>query len=539
MAALVGNAFLQAAAAAAVGLLLTREISGEGVALAGATSPVGTIALAAAALLLVGAGRLAERFFSERLGQSYIVTLRRNLLRHLLRLELPRGRRAGEGAILVRFAGDISAQKNWIGRGLPRAVSGAIMIGGAGLLLTSLEPALGLMFLLFCVLGIALNALNQGPLVEVTRDMRRRRGRLVGRVARAFRELKAYQHMGAEGRMVSRLDRMSEGVARASVRQATAAGRGQALSETVASAIPFALISAGSVLGLASPAATMSALAVAAIVMPRIRELGRVHEYAVAAAVSRSHLTGFLRRPQLPRRQRKPVLSAPAGRVTCRGVACRPVLNRVDLDVEPGERLAITGPNGAGKSTVLMLLAGLLRPSAGRIEIDGQSLGDARTRSIGRRVSLVSSEVPPVAGSLRRNLTLGLDDDEIDDEKLHRIARDFGLDRLSGWGELGLDLPILECGRNLSSGERDLLCLARAIVREPGVLLLDESGAHLDAVARRIYARTIRGFAGTVIMTSHDPELLGLCTRRAELVDGLLREPGPQPTDIQSQENRR
>jgi len=538
MAALVANAFLQAAAAAAVGLLLTREISGDGVALTDGASPVGTIALAGAALGLIGAGRLAERHLSERLGQSYIVTLRRSLLRHLLRLELPRDRRAGEGAILVRFAGDISAQKNWIGRGMPRAVSGSIMIGGAGLLLTSLEPALGLMFLLFCALGIALNALNQGRLVEVTRDMRRQRGRLVGRIARTFRELKTYQHMGAEGRMASRLDRMSASVARASVRQATAAGAGQALSETVAAAIPFALISAGSVLGLASPAATLSALAVAAIVMPRIRELGRVHEYAVAATVSRRHLVGFLRRPRLPRRRRKPELKAPDGRVTCRDLACEPVLNSIDLELEPGERLGITGPNGAGKSTVLMLLAGLLRPTRGRIEIDGQRLDDVRLRSVGQRVALVSSEVPPVAGSLRRNLALGCADGVVDDDRLHCLVRDFGLNRLTGWAEQGLDLPILECGSNLSSGERDLLCLARAIVLQPSVLLLDESGAHLDAVARRTYAKTIQGFAGTVIMTSHDPELLGLCNRTVEIVDGSLRVPAPQPPDTDCLERR-
>lgn len=195
-------------------------------------------------------------------------------------------------------------------------------------------------------------------------------------------------------------------------------------------------------------------------------------------------------------------------------------LDPVDLDLPPGSRTLVTGPNGGGKSTLLALLARQLDPATGRLLVAGTDARDLPLADLRSRIAVVDDEPWVLATSLRENLRIARPQPEpLDvaalDARLEQGLRDAGLapwyDALPG----GLDTRLGTGQRALSGGERTRLGLARALVSERGVLLLDEPLAHLDSgTAHRLMA-DVAAAAGrrTLVVVSHDDLPTGVVDR--------------------------
>ncbi len=176
------------------------------------------------------------------------------------------------------------------------------------------------------------------------------------------------------------------------------------------------------------------------------------------------------------------------------------VLKGIDFEVEPGQMLALVGDTGAGKSTIIHLLSRFYDVSAGTITLDGQKLPDYTLERLRQGIALVPQDVVIFAGTIRENITLGL---EVDDEVVWECARAVCADRFINKFEDGLDHVMDEAGRTLSAGERQLLSFARALVYNPPVLILDEATANVDteteALIQQALERLTAGRTSVVI----------------------------------------
>jgi ATP-binding cassette, subfamily C, bacterial CydC len=192
--------------------------------------------------------------------------------------------------------------------------------------------------------------------------------------------------------------------------------------------------------------------------------------------------------------------------------AVRPVLAGLSLSVAPGETVALTGQSGSGKSTVLLLAAGLLDPGTGRVVLDGRPVKDWDEPALRDRLTLVPQRTALMAGTLREALQLAAQGAE--DAHLWQALGAVALDQVIA-DKGGLDTPLGPGGSGLSGGEARRVALARAVLRQPAVLLLDEPTEGLDEpTARRVLAGLRAALPDAAILTaSHRPAETGWADR--------------------------
>lgn len=178
-------------------------------------------------------------------------------------------------------------------------------------------------------------------------------------------------------------------------------------------------------------------------------------------------------------------------------------LNEVSLRIAPGERVAFVGESGAGKSTLMSLAIGLRHPSSGRVLLDGLDLREINLRTYRRQIGVVPQSTVLFNGTLRENVTFGLP--EISDAELWDVLAQANLAEFVRTLPLGLETPLGENGTRLSGGQKQRLAIARALARDPRIIILDEATSALDAESERLVQEAlIRLTAGrTTLIVAH------------------------------------
>jgi ATP-binding cassette subfamily B protein len=204
----------------------------------------------------------------------------------------------------------------------------------------------------------------------------------------------------------------------------------------------------------------------------------------------------------------------------------QPVIRDVNLTIEPGETVAFVGPTGAGKSTLAKLVTRFYDPVTGEVLLDGQDLRELTLRSLRTQMGVVPQEPFLFAGTLRDNITFGRPD-ATDEEIAHTVSA-IGLaplvDRLNG----GLGAYLHERGQSLSSGERQLIALARAFLVQPRVLVLDEATSNLDREAEEKVESALDTLLDnrTAILIAHRLSTAMRADRIVVVADGGVAEQG-------------
>jgi ATP-binding cassette subfamily C protein len=208
----------------------------------------------------------------------------------------------------------------------------------------------------------------------------------------------------------------------------------------------------------------------------------------------------------------------------------RIVLEDASATLSARSFVAVIGPSGSGKSTLLDLVTGLLRPTTGRIVVDGCDLNAADIRSWRRQIGYVPQEPMLFSATVRENVTLG--DTRITDAAVERALRAAGAWAFISRLQSTLDHRIGEEGTSLSGGERQRLAIARALVTSPSLLILDEPTTALDAVAEQEVCRTIAALKGqlTIIAISHQPAVRLLADTAWTIKAGKIESTAAQVT---------
>ena len=200
----------------------------------------------------------------------------------------------------------------------------------------------------------------------------------------------------------------------------------------------------------------------------------------------------------------------------------KPIFTNLSLGVERGEKIAIIGRSGAGKTSLLRTISGLLEPETGSVLINGNEASSIPRDELFKNVGVVLQDSWLFAGTIRENLTLGYED--FDDEKVVKALNDAGANFL---GENKIDMlefPILDRGSNLSGGQKQVLCVARALLQEPAILLLDEATSAMDTQMEATLLKALNENKSklTLLAVTHKPTVMNICGRVILLDQGKI-----------------
>jgi ATP-binding cassette subfamily B protein len=203
-----------------------------------------------------------------------------------------------------------------------------------------------------------------------------------------------------------------------------------------------------------------------------------------------------------------------------------PALSNIHLTIEPGECVAVVGPSGGGKSTLMRLTIGFRRPTAGKIVLDGIDMENIDMRTWRRFISVVPQESVLFEGSIRDNILFGLS--SIEEEHFEDILQASNVREFVDKLPHGLDTMVGESGARLSGGQRQRLAIARALVRDPRVIVLDEPTSALDVMSEKYVQEAIDRLVKdrTTLIVAHRLSTIRNADRIVVLEDGKIVEMG-------------
>jgi ABC-type multidrug transport system fused ATPase/permease subunit len=464
----------------------------------GSSTPLGIgretiIALLVAGALLRGGFMAAQRAIAGQIGQRVAARMRDAVWTHLQELPIEYTRWRGPGRLLTRFISDTRAVQRMVARGVVQLFQDVLVVVGVLVAMLVINWRMGLeVMLVIPVVGLVFWFMNP-RLQKASRKMRRRSrlaAHLNGRI-RGLEVVKAHGRKGDEAREVEKLNRR---VARHGGRRDLAAGMllGSSAAAVALVTVLVLVFATGEVAaGRISAGELFIFYALITLLAPIFQRITVADRNLQEAHMSMQGLSRTLAEPtESPQEEDLPPLEISDGEVSVEGVTFdyrdgTRALDDVSLNAKRGELVVLSGPNGSGKSTLMELLPRFLRPTSGRILIDGQDTSEVSLESLRTRIGLVNLSTPLLDGTIAENVTYGArgegGDDEVPEHVIRRAIYLSGLDELVDSLPDGWETEIKEGRRLLSDGQRQQVALARTLVADPDIILLDQAMSVVDA----------------------------------------------------------
>ena len=499
-----------------------------------------------AVVLLSSVVGAVQQYLLGRTAETMVRSLRHALLDRLLRLPTSSYDRHRTGDLVSRVGADTDSVRAALTGGIVDAAGGVLVIVGSAAAMIWLDPLLFVVALGVLAGAIVTVVAASGKIQELSRRVRESTGAMSSGVERALSALTTVRAAGATDSEAAALKDDADRAWRASLRSV----RLEAILWPMSGlAVQVAFLV---VLGLGGARVAAGELSVANLVaflmflfmlmMPVGQLFGAITSVAEALGALARIDEVMSEDPEdaadSPVPGARPDLSGAVPAVEFDGVVFahddaeqrptpnRPVLDGVSFVADAGRTTALVGPSGAGKSTILALIERLHDPRRGIVRVGGADVRDLDRSNLRRHIAYVEQSVPVLAGTIRANLTLGLADVP-DDRCRSALASVRLLDRIDAHGN-GLDATLGDRGIGLSGGERQRLAIARALLSDRPLLLLDEPTASLDSRNERALQAAIdtASRSRTVIIVAHRLATVAGADRIVVVDEGRVRATG-------------
>jgi len=476
-----------------------------------------------------------QNYYMNKLGLHIIADIRTDFFKHIEKLSPSFFEYGNTGKLVSRATNDADALRNLVSSGIIQVVADII----------TTVAVLGTMFLID--IQLALIALAIVPILAlVSRTMQgwvRNRWRIArqnissmtGKIQDLMYGAKVTKAMAQEERSLNEFDSVNEANRRAQIGAEIAANSFEAVIAFLTALISALIWYVG---GLQVIGMTRTLGDVVAFTQYSTNLLDPVTNISTFYGEIQSALVGAERifnvldiEPEI--KDDPDAVEFPDGEgeielknVTFGYVKDQTVLKSISFRTNPGERLAIFGPTGSGKSSIINLIGRFYDPKNGQITMDGINLKKIRLRSIRRHVSIVLQEPYLFSGTIRYNLKFGKPD--VTDEEMVRICRLVGIHDAIAKLEKGYDEEVREQGSNLSYGQRQLVCFARALIADPKILILDEATSSVDPYTESLIQNVLREEMRnrTILIVTHRVSTVRDADRIIVLDSGVIQDAG-------------
>ncbi|MGI9120250.1 MAG: ABC transporter ATP-binding protein [Acidimicrobiales bacterium] len=480
----------------------------------------------------IGAARIA---WTGRVGERLMLALRVRVFTHLQRLSLGWFTNERAGRVMTRMTSDIDALSALFQDGLVNLVVQALTVVVVTVVLFSYDATLALV-----TLGVVVPAMTvatlwfRGRSDRGYRAVRRRLADVLADLQESLAGIRLVTAHNRQGHNTERHRRVLVGYRDANVYTGVLGALYAPGTELVATVGQGALLVVGGhrvlrgELSVGELTAFILFLATFFAPIQQLVNLYTTYQSGQAAAVKLRELLGTP--PEVAEAPDAHELPPIEGEVRLDDVSfsygSSPVLHSIGLTIHPGETFALVGPTGSGKSTIAKLVTRFYDPTAGRVLVDGHDLRTLTIDSLRRQIGVVPQEPFLFAGSVRDNIAFARPG--ASEEELTQAVEVLGIDELIRQLPQGLDTPVHQGGSSLSSGQRQLLALARAFVGRPRVLVLDEATSSLDLRSEAIVERALDALleGRTAILIAHRLATAMRADRIAVVDDGRIAEVG-------------
>lgn len=475
------------------------------------------------------------QYFVSGVGEKVLRDLRVEAFGHLIHLDLDYFSKAKTGVLVARMTSDIEALTQFVKEGAVNVLTSVLTVIGVtvALLLTDLRLAVATLALLPPL--VLVSVLFRRFVDVAYRDVREYIGQVLGAIQEGISGVRVVQAYGQEERKTVEFGRVNQKYYDANVAAA------RAISVYFPSVDFLRTIGVAVILFYGGTLVLDGVLQLGVLIafllylnwfFEPIVQLSNVYNLLQAALASLAKLFSILDRTTTVPEPDDPILmESVAGAIEMRDVAFgysdeALILDGFDLSVAAGERLAVVGATGAGKSTVAKLAARWYDPDRGTIAVDGVRIDQLSAETFRREVVMVPQEGFLFSGTVRDNLAYARPD--LGAEALDAVVRSVGLGDWIDELPEGLDTEVGERGSRLSSGERQLVAIGRALVADPTVIVLDEATSNLDPETEQRVEAALGGLlAGrTAIVIAHRLDTARRADRIIVIEGGQIVEEG-------------
>lgn len=493
------------------------------------------VALTLVAWFVKCAFSFGRAYLSQLFAQRLIRDLRGRLYEHLMFQSLSFHRARETGDLLSRISNDVVVLQRSLSNDLIEAARAPFTIIVALGFMASLEWRLTL-FALACMPGISLVIAHSGERLRLlTREVQTRLGALNSFLQERLSGIETVQLFGMEERETARFGEINARNYRANMRVARVTSILVPLVELISAFGLLILIYVAGYLTIKGPLAIGTLVAfgfVAQRLGSRLGLLGKIWLSAQQAAAAGDRVFEILDTVEtIPEQPNAPDLPHVRGEIVFADVSFayrsgEPVLRAIDLRIDPGEVVALVGASGAGKTTLANLIPRFHDPAAGRVEIDGIDIATVALRSLRAQIGIVPQSPILFGGSAAENIAYGRPEasrEEIEAAAKAAHAHGFIADLPQGY-----DTDIGQRAATLSGGQKQRLAIARALLRDPRILILDEATSALDAESEALVQDALERLmeGRTTLIIAHRLSTIQRADRILVLAEGRLAEDG-------------